>query len=106
MYLNDTLWLQGDDDVFVCQSHIDGTSIIVKDTYNFERHQANLGEPNQDDISDVEWQNHNLVILCRFRRTLRGNGTFDKDLATGMYYNFFAVGSSSSETHTGSKLTL
>ncbi|XP_065890178.1 putative ferric-chelate reductase 1 [Dysidea avara] len=88
--------LMGDDDVFVCQSHIDGTSVVVKDTYNMERHQANMGEPNQDDISDVEWQNHNAVILCRFRRTLRGNGTFDKDLSTGMYYNFFAVGNSSS----------
>ena len=94
-----TLCLQGDDDVFVCQSHIDLTNVIVKDTYNFERHQANMGDPNQDDISDAELLNYNAVIFCRFRRTLQGNinGTFDKDLSAGMYYNFFAVGSSSSE---------
>lgn len=53
-----------------------------------------MGETDQEDISSVEWSNIGTIILCRFRRTLEGNGnlTIDKDLSTGQYYMFFADG--------------
>lgn len=93
--------LKGDDDVFVCQSDIDGSSVIVKDTYNPSgyRYQPNMGEEDQNDITYMEWLNNDALILCRFRRTLAGNDNdsdtsdkFDKDLSTGFYYMFFALG--------------
>ena len=46
----------------------------------------------------MEWSNIDTLILCRFRRTLEGNGiydgnvTTDKDLSTGQYFMFFALG--------------
>ena len=82
--------------MFVCQSSIDGSSVIVKDTYNPGGYMPNMGESNQDDITMMEWSSTNTIILCRFRRTLRGNSngnlTIDKDLSTGQYYMFFAYG--------------
>ena len=84
--------------MFVCQGDVDGTSVLVKDTYNLGGYTPNRGEDNQNDISDVEWSNINTLILCRFRRTLVGNGIndgnviTDKDLSTDEYYMFFAVG--------------
>ena len=90
--------IQGDDDVFVCQSDIDGSSVIVKDTYNpRQRYEPNMGEDDQDDITDMEWLNVDAIILCRFSRTLIGNNiddgnATDKDLSTGLYYMFFAHG--------------
>ena len=82
--------------MFVCQSSTDGSSVIVKDTYNPGGYIPNRGEDNQDDITMMEWPSSNTIILCRFRRTLRGNSngnlTIDKDLSTGQYYMFFAHG--------------
>ena len=84
--------------MFVCQSDIDGTSVIVKDTYNPGGYTPNKGEQNQDDITYMDWLNIDTIILCRFRRTLEGNGindgnvTTDKNLTTGEYYMFFALG--------------
>ena len=46
----------------------------------------------------MEWSNTDALILCRFRRTLEGNGievgnvTTDKDLSDGQYFMFFALG--------------
>lgn len=104
--LNCLQFKKGADDVFVCQSDIDGTSVIVKDTYNpnntnNSRYAPNAGEHNQDDIilDSVEWLNHDSLILCRFQRTLQSNpnSTIDKDLASGSYYIFFALGNSKSK---------
>lgn len=81
--------------MFVCQSDIDGSSVLVKDTYNPSnyRYEPNMGERDQDDITSMEWLNVDTLILCRFRRTLSGNNVItDKDLSTGQYYMFFAHG--------------
>jgi len=41
----------------------------------------------------MEWSNNDALVLCRFRRTLTGNSNDnDKDLSTGVYYMFFALG--------------
>ena len=77
---------------------MDGSSILVKDTYNPNGYDPNMGEDNQDDITFMEWSNIDSLILCRFRRTLDGNAiedgnaTTDKDLSSGQYFMFFALG--------------
>lgn len=91
----------GEDDVFVCQSEYDGSSVIVKDTYNPKGYEPNKGEEDQDDITYMEWASSDSIILCRFRRTLSGsnnNVTIDKDLSTGQYYLLFAYGNTFSDS--------
>lgn len=86
--------------MFVCQSEYDGSSVIVKDTYNPNGYEPNMGEEDQDDITFMEWSSSDSIILCRFQRTLSGNDdnvTVDKDLSTGQYYLFFAYGNTFSK---------
>ena len=47
--------------MFVCQSSIDGSSVIVKDTYNPGGYMPNMGESNQDDITMMEWSSTNTI---------------------------------------------